>query len=137
MRVPYQYIIGREQSRLPVPLVKVSVSSPTFHSAAFEALVDSGADDCVFPRTSADDLGIDLSSALSEYRRGVGGFAEVWIAPVTLHFGPWLIEIKACFMPGLPVAGLLGRRGFFEHFKITFDPIGPEPGMEFERVYRS
>ena len=93
----------------------------------------------MFPASTARDLGIDLLESRSERRRGIGGSEKVFMHAVNLHFGPYIIDIdiEACFMDHLPIAGLLGPRGFFEHFRITFDPTGRTPGMEFERVYRS
>jgi hypothetical protein len=32
---------------------------------------------------------------------------------------------------------LLGRMGFFEHYKITFDPSTHPPEIELERIYRA
>jgi hypothetical protein len=31
----------------------------------------------------------------------------------------------------------LGRVGFFEHFKITFDPSSNPPGFDLERIYKA
>ncbi|MEO8726137.1 MAG: retropepsin-like aspartic protease [Acidobacteriaceae bacterium] len=138
IRVPYQQIPTSSGTKLPVPLVSIGLShGPVLFKRSFEALVDSGADDCVFPTSTARDLGIDLLEARTERRRGVGGSEQVFIHAVNLHFGPYVINIDACFMEHLPISGLLGRRGFFEHFRITFDPAGSTPGMEFERVFRS
>jgi hypothetical protein len=62
---------------------------------------------------------------------------DVWVHPVVLHVGEHALDIKAAFTKNLPVSGLLGRRGFFEHFKITFDPSSDPPGMELERVLKA
>ena len=48
-----------------------------------------------------------------------------------------MFKIRAGFTNELPIAGVLGRIGFFEHFKITFDPSGLTPGFDLERFYRS
>jgi hypothetical protein len=32
---------------------------------------------------------------------------------------------------------LLGRIGFFEHFKITFDPSSDPPGLEIELIHKT
>ena len=43
------------------------------------------------------------------------------------------IALCAAFSPDLPIAVLLGMRGFFENFKITFDPTTLQ--CELERLY--
>lgn len=48
-----------------------------------------------------------------------------------------MVRIEAGFTDKLPVAGLLGMSGFFEHFKITFDPSAIPPGFELERIYKA
>ena len=68
---------------------------------------------------------------------GVGGRTEVWIHPVSLFVGTQVLQINAAFSGALPVAGLLGRSGFFEYFRITFDPGGDPPGLELERVHKA
>lgn len=90
-----------------------------------------------FPESIAFALGIDLETGHRERRSGVGGNQDVWIHPVVLYVGEHALDIKAAFTKNLPVSGLLGRRGFFEHFKITFDPSSDPPGMELERVLKS
>jgi hypothetical protein len=103
----------------------------------FEALVDSGASDCIFTADIAKAIGINMESGIKDSRTGLGGLQEVWIHPVILYIGEHALNIKACFAQTLPVAGLLGRVGFFEHFKITFDPTSNPPGLELERVYKT
>ena len=45
------------------------------------------------------------------------------------------VTIKAGFKDNLPIAGLLGMSGFFEHFNVTFDPRGQV--CILERVYKA
>jgi hypothetical protein len=51
--------------------------------------------------------------------------------------GGHVLKIKASFSEELPVAGILGISGFFENFKITFDPSSTPPGFELDRIYRA
>jgi len=48
-----------------------------------------------------------------------------------------MLKIRAGFVRDLPVAGLLGRRGFFENFIITFDPSATQPGFDIQRLGRA
>jgi len=91
----------------------------------------------MFPEAIAAAVGIKLESGKRERRNGIGGSQDVWIHPVQLYVGADIIDIHAAFAKTLPVAGLLGRFGFFEHFKITFDPSSDPPGLELERVYKT
>jgi hypothetical protein len=56
---------------------------------------------------------------------------------VSLHVLGSMFKIRAGFADKLPAAGLLGRIGFFEHFKITFDPSSNPAGFDLERVSRA
>ena len=44
-----------------------------------------------------------------------------------------IIRMTAGFSEVLPLGGILGRIGFFESFKITFDPSTTPPGFELEQ----
>jgi len=91
----------------------------------------------MFAKGIATALGIDLESGTRTARLGIGGKQIAWLHPVVLYIGEHALEINAAFASNLPVAGLLGRIGFFEHFKITFDPTSDPPGLELERVFRA
>lgn len=80
--------------------------------------------------------GIDLSRCPVELTMGIAGQNEdTRLHDVTLYLpgGPALV--KAAFKDNLPVAGLLGMNGFFEHFKICFD--GPGEFCSLERIYKA
>jgi hypothetical protein len=80
-----------------------------------------------------------------EYRKGepdetvgVSGVpTKIYRHNVSLHVLGNIFKIRAGFTDQLPLAGLLGRVGFFEHFKITFDPSSNPPGFDLERIYRA
>jgi hypothetical protein len=91
----------------------------------------------MFPEDVARAIGInDIKTGARDSRQGIGGDQDVWIHPVVLYVGEHALNIEAAFAHTLPVAGLLGRQGFFEHFKITFDPTSTPPGLELERVHK-
>ena len=69
---------------------------------------------------------------------GISGAAtRIYLHNVSLFVLGNMFKIRAGFTDKLPLAGLLGRVGFFEHFKITFDPSSIPPGFDLERVYRA
>ncbi len=89
------------------------------------AIVDSGADHCVFPRSFMQPLGLDPLSAPVDMTSGVGS------TNVPTHFTNVMIDLQgliqfpvyAGFTTGMEQLGmgLLGQTGFFERLKITFD----------------
>ncbi len=138
MRIPYRTFPGPEGSVLFYPLIRIRIGSRRgLTTRPFEALVDSGATDCMFPASIAAAIGLDLKAGAKNQRIGIGGKQEVWVHPVILYVGEHVLSINASFAETLPVAGLLGRIGFFEHFKITFDPASRPPGLELERVHKA
>jgi hypothetical protein len=72
----------------------------------------------------------------------IGGFAAnisepAYFHTVNLHVGTnWSVEIKAGFVENLSMAGLLGRRGFFETFVVRFDHSSSPPYHGLERIPR-
>jgi hypothetical protein len=138
IKAPYRSYPGPNGTTLLYPLIRIRLGrkhGPITRD--FEAMVDSGAADCLFPESIALALGIKMESGTKEMRRGIGGNQDVWIHPVVLYVGPNALNISAAFCKMLPVAGLLGRKGFFEHFRITFDPSSEPPGLEIERVNKA
>ena len=122
---------------MPFIRVRLGRKRTPLITRVFEAIVDSGASDCIFPEAVAIALGIKVESGKKEQRNGIGGSQDVWIHPVQLYVGAEVVEINAAFAKSLPVAGILGRIGFFEHFRITFDPSTEPPGLELERIYKT
>lgn len=68
---------------------------------------------------------------------GISGSRTVLFQRVVLFVAGEALTIRAGFCQGLPVPGLLGRKGFFEQFRLTFDPTSEPAGLEFERIRRS
>ena len=136
--VPYRPYPDKDGNIHLYPFIRVRVGRKRAQvTRFFEAMVDSGACDCIFPVALATAIGIKVESGEKDERNGIVGTQDVWIHPVQLYVGADIIEINAAFAKTLPVAGILGRIGFFDHFKITFDPTGNPPGMDVERVYKA
>ena len=138
MRAAYRTFPGPDGSILYYPLIRVRVGKKRGRTTRFfEVLVDSGAAECMFPASIASAIGINIESGKKDSRNGIGGSQDVWIHPIVLYVGEHALHINAAFAKTLPIAGLLGRVGFFEHFKITFDPTSDPPGLELERVHKT
>jgi hypothetical protein len=118
----------------------VQLSNPKRHSPPskrFEALIDSGASRCIFHSQIGRSLGFDIESGREERTVGVSGKATtVYIHGVGLFVCGGIITLKVAFCEDLPIAGLLGRRGFLEQFRFTFDPSSMPPVFDLERIYR-
>lgn len=88
------------------------------------ALIDSGADLTTFPASWAKSLGIALDASCCEEKQAVtaGGPAVVWAYPQGLRVSIEGIDhwLKAEFCIGLDLP-LLGRRDFFDSYRIMFD----------------
>jgi hypothetical protein len=68
------------------PLVPIEVIGPRGRMRS-HILVDTAADDVVFPVSLAAQIGVDLSHAPSRTLKGVGGApAALWFAPVIRPF---------------------------------------------------
>lgn len=87
------------------------------------ALVDSGAACCIFPQNLGLGLGIDVEKGPTQRIGGLGG--KVIVAHfhhVTLEVGKHTWRVYAGFSPNeLGTSSLLGLKGFFSEFKVTFD----------------
>ena len=107
------------------PVVPIKLINGT-DSINYEVLVDSGADLCIFNSEIGEAIGIDIQRGKAQEVFGVGGKASVfYLHPVTIDVGGWQYKIEAGFMPSvgnkIMKHGLVGQKGFFEHFIVKFD----------------
>jgi hypothetical protein len=107
-------------------------------SRRFEALIDTGASRCIFHAQIGESLGFDVRKGKEEQTQGVSGQPTMlYVHPVSIYVPGGILAIQAGFCYELPIAGLLGRRGFLEHFKFTLDPSTNPPEFELERILRT
>lgn len=116
------------------PIVPTSILYREFESRVFGAMVDSGAEVTLFQASLGERLGIPVRSGPSEIYQGfTGKDAELtYFHQVRLRVAGTTITTVVGFCYALPVNALLGRVGFFDHFKITFDPL--RRGMQIDRA---
>ena len=106
-------------------------------SKRFEALIDSGASRCIFHADIGKAVGLDVQKGEQEETFGISGKASpIWLHRVSLYVAGDIIDVKAGFSYEIPLAGVLGRLGFFDTYKITFDCSTTPPGFELERIVR-
>jgi len=93
-------------------------------SQALFALIDSGAELCLFHSSVGRLLGIDLNSGKKEKIKGISA-SEIPAYIHTVHLilkGESGIDIEAGFLDADLIAdgGILGQEGFFDQFDIRF-----------------
>lgn len=111
----------------PIIPVKIVVGGKTIR---YSALVDSGADFCIFDAEIGEALGLDIRSGEKEIFGGIQGRggAEAFFHGVELNIGGW--EYKTIVGFSYDIAkfgfGVLGQKGFFDIFVVKFDLLKEE-----------
>jgi hypothetical protein len=121
-------------------VLRVRISNPQKHSPPskpFEALIDTGASRCIFHSQIGRSLGFSIESGKEEDTIGVSGKAtKIYLHKVSIYVMGGIVGVTAGFCDDLPLAGLLGRRGFLENFKFTFDNSSKPPQFELTKIVR-
>lgn len=107
------------------PVIEIKLKN-NLDSLRYEVLVDSGADFCIFNSEAGEAIGIDIKKGKMQEVFGVGGKSSIYyLHKLQIEVGGWIHEIEAGFMPDVAGRtmpyGLVGQRGFFENFIVTFD----------------
>jgi hypothetical protein len=128
-RVPYTYFRIRPTSAFPngrfapKPILRLILLNGA-RELACHALVDSGAEDCIFPQSFMEQLGLDPKAAILEKSAGLGSSGiPTYFTNVKIAFrGIAEFPVFAGFTTGLERTGfgLLGQSGFFDRFHIQF-----------------
>jgi len=121
----YKSIKRPKGNVVKAPHIPVNLITKSSMSIEVIALLDSGADVSVIPQDIADLLGVDLTKE-KEISRGIGGEVEVINTKIKINIKKghenydFLIPVQI-IMGDSKVPVILGRAGFFDKFKITFD----------------
>lgn len=104
------------------PAVDVEIFGPDRSINTF-ALLDSGADNCLFQLEFAEAIGINLDKCEKTMTVGVeGGGVEVYLTDVEIRVkGLEKIKVPVGFIKSKSVNGLLGQIGFFDFNRIKFE----------------
>lgn len=89
----------------------------------------------MFDWSIADFLGVRKERCTAQATTGIGGTETSYLHEVQLYIPGGSVTIVAAFKENLPLPGLLGMNGFFEHFRVTFDSQANE--CELIRIYRA
>jgi len=105
------------------PVIPIEISH-NGNVIAYEALVDSGADMCIFDAQLGEALGLNVYDGEENKVYGITGTLEnYYIHPVTINIGGYKFNIKAGFLPNIArmAYGIVGQKGFFDLFIVKFD----------------
>ncbi len=105
------------------PVIPIEISYKHL-TVPYEALVDSGADFCIFSAQIGEILEINIEKGEKFDVRGITGKSEsYYVHSVTINVGGWDYKIKAGFMPNIGQFsyGVVGQKGFFDIFTVKFD----------------
>lgn len=132
MKLPYFKLPNPDPSKkfISVPWIPVTIRAND-REDTFLMLVDSGADNCIFDKEIADFIGLNLVDGKLINTGGLGGFAKVYyFDDIYINVGGHEFKTKAGFINGKLIegklAGVLGRQGFFDNFKVCIDEKGKE-----------
>lgn len=102
------------------PIIPILLRSET-HFIIYHAIIDSGADNCIFSTDLATLLGIKLPSENKVSFTGVGRDKVVgYWKRITMKIGSVIYSTKVIFAEISDFGhGILGQKGFFDHFDIT------------------
>lgn len=84
-------------------------------------------------------LGIRLEDGIESILGGVvgGKTARMYYHRIKILIGMEQLTTMAGFSAELSVAGLLGRRGFFDNFVVKIDSSTNPPSFDFDRIHRA
>jgi len=124
MKYPYLTVLNSDPNgkHFHRPVVDVEIFGPSRSISTF-ALLDSGADNCLFHFQYAKEIGIDLEKCKKSATMGVeGGKMEIYLTEIQIKIkGLEKIKVPVGFIDSKSVNGLLGQIGFFDLNRIKFE----------------
>jgi len=105
------------------PLITVVLRNGDKKQKIF-ALVDSGADACLFPKGVGEQLGIDIRGGQRMDFTGLGGNrSPFYFHEIEILLGQYHVKTKIGFSNSyhIGMSGILGQLGFFDKFAVSFD----------------
>lgn len=131
---PYELRLSSTLGRIQRPVAKVEFYSIVFRRwIAYTLVVDTGADYCVLPASTAFDLGVELHKGERQMASGVGGQQRLLLhRKIRLRLGPWELTAPVGFVEQEDLPPLLGRYRCLDRFDLrlrqfvtTFSPPAP------------
>ncbi|MFH1561797.1 MAG: hypothetical protein ABIF11_00045 [Nitrospirota bacterium] len=136
MKFPYLRYIVTTPTQKPEyiyrPVISMRLSSND-KIVTFDALVDSGADECTFPGWIANMLGHNLYKGKQKIFSGIGGSVLAYLHKTHLILNEIKVIADVYYShewDDMPF-GLLGQAGFFLHFDVRFNYKEKEILLEY------
>lgn len=125
MKFPYIKVPTVDPSKkwISRPIISVMLIGSK-RSVIVDALIDSGADKCLFHSDLAEEIGLDLQKGKQEIFSGITGKQitafnhKINLQILGIHEK---IELIAGFADAPGVFAILGQEGFFDAFRIKFE----------------
>jgi len=105
------------------PMIQVALFGPRGNLTIW-ALIDSGADKCLFNSALGKEIGLDLEKGEKENFNGIEGeqiVAHMHRIQLQVIGIDEKIEVVAGFTDAKGVFAILGQEGFFDAFRIKFE----------------
>ena len=133
---PAQSAAGRRTAWLPVVPIRLVNGKRTVR---VEGIVDSGSHFCLFHWRIGELLGLEVRDGARDTVLGAlrSPRSEVFYHRLSMEVAGERLNITAGFSRDVLQPCLLGRDGFFDHFRVTFNPETSPPGLEIEAVRRA
>jgi len=111
-------------SSLLKPIIPITIAIGK-NEVKYAALIDSGADFCIFDAEIGEYLGIDIKNGIPVEFGGVQerGGSTAFLHEVSLNIGGTAYKTKTGFSYDIAKHGfgILGQKGFFDVFTVKFD----------------
>lgn len=111
------------------PIIPIRISNFDI-SVKYAALIDSGADFCIFDAGIGEYLGLNVRSAAEIQFGGIQsiGGAKAYLHKVNIEIGGHEFRTDVGFSYDIAKHGygILGQRGFFDMFIVKFDLVKEE-----------
>ena len=125
MKFPYLKIPTKEPGKkwISRPIIPATLFGPK-GSVTVDALIDSGADRCLFHTDLGREIGLDLEKGEKENFSGIeGGRIPAFLHKIQIQIVGMdkKIEVLAGFSSAPGVFAILGQEGFFDAFRIKFE----------------
>jgi len=134
VRVPYTIVPSDDDGPdVAVPVLRVQLGkagAKVQPGVLVPAIVDTGATYSLFPAEIAEDIGLAVEDGrMEETIVSNGETMQFFVHHVRIWFAEYQVDIQVGFGEEVEFP-VLGRIGFFDHFKITFDNGSNPPGFE-------
>ncbi len=122
--IPPSNKLDPKQSNLFRPVVELKLKKKDGTDISYSALIDSGADYCLFHGVIGEQIGLNVKKGKPLNFYGTSGRTQTaYFHEITFSIEETKIKTMVGFSYGIESlsVGLLGQTGFFDKFKIEFD----------------